>query len=505
MTTLIVTDDIERWSFLKSQALILDSSDYLFNRDGYNSRSTRVINLSGSYHYQSLGYYVSLLAEARLEVASPSIHHIQDTYTKNIYEHISQSLDNDIQEAFKHITNNTITLDVYFGKNATIGNNNLVEKLYALFPMHLLRFEFEKTNKWAIKTLHPLAIQELCENDMQFMHTCAYRYFDSLPNQSVMTVNTSRCRSNKKSYGYNLALLTEPAEGEVAPSNAKAIEQFILAGQKIGLNVDVIAKDDMRNTTKYDALFIRATTAVNHYTYQMARNAALDNLVVMDDPQSIIRCTNKVYLAELFDVHQILTPPTQLISKYNPDYSAITYPCVLKKPDSSCSMGVIKIDNLQELEKATEAFFETSDILIVQAFMPTEFDWRIGIIDNKPLYACRYYMAKDHWQIVDWNTEDRLIHDAVAIEDVPDAVIQLALKTTKLIGDSLYGVDIKSIGDKAYMIEVNDNPSVNAEVDDVLLKNTLYERIMEVFLHRIQKKQGTLTPERTVYTAKNFA
>lgn len=39
------------------------------------------------------------------------------------------------------------------------------------------------------------------------------------------------------------------------------------------------------------------------------------------------------------------------------------------------------------------------------------------------------------------------------------------------------------------MIEVNDNPSIDAGYEDVLLKDSLYERIMEVFVRRIEKQK----------------
>ncbi len=144
-------------------------------------------------------------------------------------------------------------------------------------------------------------------------------------------------------------------------------------------------------------------------------------------PQSIIRCTNKIFLADLFDKNKISTPYTQFINKYDTTLPAIEFPCVLKKPDGSCSQGVVKIDDLKSLKIALKQLFKASDLLLVQHFICTEFDWRIGIIDDTPLYACRYYMAKNHWQIVNWNCaiqDDILIHDTVSIDEVPEAVIQ---------------------------------------------------------------------------------
>src|SRR3546814_13790004 len=59
---------------------------------------------------------------------------------------------------------------------------------------------------------------------------------------------------------------------------------------------------------EFDALFIRETTAVNHHTYRFARRAAREGLVVVDDPLSILRAANKVFLAQLMERHRIPQP-----------------------------------------------------------------------------------------------------------------------------------------------------------------------------------------------------
>jgi glutathione synthase/RimK-type ligase-like ATP-grasp enzyme len=165
---------------------------------------------------------------------------------------------------------------------------------------------------------------------------------------------------------------------------------------------------------------------------------------------------------------------------------------VLKKPDSAFSLGVIKLNDMQTLKKALIQFFKTSDLVLLQPFIPTEYDWRIGIIDHKPLFACRYYMAKDHWQIYNWSStqETEGEFDTVPLDQVPEGVIKTALKATRLIGDSLYGVDIKSQNDKHYIIEVNDNPNIDANIEDQIMGHELYRSIMSVFLQRIRRKHG---------------
>ena len=483
MQTVLVTDTPLSWAFLSHLAPIVLASDYLSDDKYHQSRSVRVVNLCRSYQYQTIGYYVSLLAQARDHHAIPSVLSIQDVLNARLSKQISHDIDDEIQHSLQEIKGGTFTLSLYFGQNMAKRHATLAKKLHNLFPLPLLRFTFEKKKQWYIKKLVLLEPADILEHHQPFMQQAAETYF------SKKRFHQWR----KKQRFHDLAILIDPTEPN-APSDKKALDLFVSAGESMGLNVDFIDKNDSKSIGEYDALFIRATTAVDHFTYRFARRALQENLVVMDDPQSIVKCTNKVYLAELMRSHQILTPTTLFISKYDVTLPSITFPCVLKKPDSAFSLGVIKLDNLKALQKALTQFFKTSDLVLLQPFIPTEYDWRIGVLDHKPLFACRYYMAKDHWQIYNWASTDRTElegnFDTVPLEAVPDGVIKTALKATRLIGDSLYGVDIKSQGDKHYIIEVNDNPNVDSNIEDQIAGEGLYRSIMAVFLQRIRRKHG---------------
>ena len=62
-----------------------------------------------------------------------------------------------------------------------------------------------------------------------------------------------------------------------------------------------------------------------------------------------------------------------------------------------------------------------SDLVVAQAYVPTGFDWRVGVLDRKPLFVCRYYMARHHWQI--YKHEEGKVTagrwDTLAVEDAP--------------------------------------------------------------------------------------
>ena len=107
-------------------------------------------------------------------------------------------------------------------------------------------------------------------------------------------------------------------------------------------------------------------------------------------------------------------------------------------------------------------------------------------------------MAKGHWQIYNWDkpfTEEAGTEyvgdvESISIEQVPETIIKTALKVTRLIGDSLYGVDMKSHNDKHYVIEVNDNPNIDHGYEDRVQGMRLYQEIMSVFLQRIRRNHG---------------
>ena len=130
-----------------------------------------------------------------------------------------------------------------------------------------------------------------------------------------------------------------------------------------------------------------------------------------------------------------------------------------------------------------------SDLLIAQEYLPSEFDWRIGILDNKPLFACKYYMANKHWQICNWEARNYRHKygrvETVLLDSVPNIVLDTALRAVRLIDNGLYGVDLKQIGNKVYIIEINDNPNIDDGIENAILKDDLYKKIWVSFINRI--------------------
>jgi glutathione synthase/RimK-type ligase-like ATP-grasp enzyme len=95
----------------------------------------------------------------------------------------------------------------------------------------------------------------------------------------------------------------------------------------------VLERDEVASRLlEFDAAFLRCTTAVEHWTYRTARRAAAEGMVVIDDPLSILRCTNKVYLAELLAKHEVPAPRTVIVGKDARDQvaAAVGLPFIVK-------------------------------------------------------------------------------------------------------------------------------------------------------------------------------
>lgn len=483
MSILLVLDKPEDWPLNVEGVDVVSARKYLTDSSFSDRRNAKVFNLCKSYRYQSLGYYVSLLAAARGHKPLPDISTIQDLKLSEMVRSAAEEIDGLTQSALKSVAKGEpFTLSIYFGRNVEEQFDRLAHAIFNQFPAPFLRAVFRHDGeRWFLQSVRTIAASEIPPDHFLDVLNFATHYF-----------NAPTKRARQAEARYDLAILADKEEKN-QPSNERAIRKFVKAGESMGIRVEVIDKEDYGRIAEFDALFIRDTTRVNHHTFRFARRAVAEGLPVIDDPDSIVKCANKVYMAELLQRHRIAMPPTLIIHKGNWESAPaiLGLPLVLKQPDSSFSQGVIKVDTPQEYAAEVERLFKVSDLLIGQGFMPTEFDWRIGVLDREPFYCCKYFMAGKHWQIYD-NTktgEDSVGNfETWPVAAAPPEVLKTALRVANLIGDGLYGVDIKEVGGKAHVVEINDNPNIDAGVEDKVLGDETYLRVMRVFLKRLESR-----------------
>ena len=160
---IIVVEHLADWKFEGVEAEVVFADDYLTGRDYFKQKNIQVINLCRSSGYLSVGYYCSLLAEARGHRALPSVKTMLDLSRKSMYSLDTENLDQQIQKAFKkHCDEDErFKVDVMFGRCGIESLSGLAKQIYEAFPCPLLRIEFQRQGKWRINSIKPLSLHRL--------------------------------------------------------------------------------------------------------------------------------------------------------------------------------------------------------------------------------------------------------------------------------------------------------------------------------------------------------
>jgi glutathione synthase/RimK-type ligase-like ATP-grasp enzyme len=491
-TLYLVVENRRDWGPFFPSEQVITFNDYLALSEKGEGRSVRVINLCPQSRYLSKGYYCSLLAEARGHKVIPEVRTLNDLRSRTLYSLALPDFNREAdalaqQRGIEIASGALMNVKVYFGESPEPGLQPLARLLFERFPCPILDVELKRRkSNWMISRIKPLTPAKLTDDEQT-------AFADALDHFSR---KIWRAPKTRRRYRFDLAMLVNPTE-QLPPSDASALKQFIRAGRELQINVELIQKKDYMRLTEYDGLFIRETTAIDHHTYHFAKKAEAEGMVVIDDPTSILRCTNKIYLADLFRANKVPAPKTLILTRDQGDIEKLVseqlgFPCVVKIPDGAFSKGMAKVENIEQFRVEAGRLFEESALLLAQEFMYTEYDWRIGVLNHKPIYACRYYMVKKHWQIYKHGDAGAQSggFDTLPTYEVPRPVLDAAVKATQLIGNGLYGVDVKQQGNRAVVIEVNDNPSIDRGVEDKFIGDELYRLIMQEFLRRLEMQRS---------------
>ncbi len=462
---------------------VITNRDYLTHPNLFRGQRPKIINLSTSYGYQSRGYYASLLASSRGHRVIPSVETMIDLSEPKLYENAIPDLEQALNTIRKAIAEELAPkVRFYFGMGPSKNWDRFGRLLFDWFRAPALEVTIEEGEWIRIRRIALASVSRLEAGEKRRFMTCLEAY----------TAREWRDSRSKTPARYTFATLVDPKE-ELPPSSISSLKHWSRVAAKMGVEVEPITRKDLARLANYDALFIRETTSISNHTYRFARRAQQENMPVIDDPLSMIRCTNKVYLHELMTLNGIPVPPTVVVAGPGDlEHAADTigFPMVLKIPDSASSRGVKKANDADELKRLAAKWLEDSDLLLAQKYMPTDFDWRVGVLGGQPLFAVQYLMAKKHWQIVNHDRGGKPIEGGFAsfsLADAPPEVIDTAVRAARCIGDGLYGVDLKETGDGVVVIEVNDNPNLEHGVEDSAEKDTVWIKLTQWFIDRLER------------------
>ena len=478
ITTLFVFDQDCSWSQPPQSAISFDT--YLRDYPKLNEPRMRIINLCDTQRYLSQGYYCSLLAEARNHEVLPSIKVINALREESVHVWVEHTaLSKDIESAQWDMPQ-----VICMGEVADARFQKVATRVFQEFPAPLLTIQLVAESAGIRVLVQRCNLNDLDAEQQAFCVALLEQY----------SRKSWRKKGKGKKFRWDMALLVDPAE-PLPPSDKGAINRFVKAGEKLGIRVQPVVASELRYINQFDCLFIRETTAIDHHTYRLACEADQNGLVVMDDPDSILRCCNKVYLHDAFNYKSVPSLRTQFVRDASQETldqleGHFGYPLVLKMPEGSFSKGVFKVENREKLAQVMTDLLQDSALVLAQEYVFTDYDWRIGVLNGRALYACRYYMARNHWQIYNHGSKRFSSggFDALATFEVPSQVLDAALKAAAVVGNGLYGIDIKEVDGKAFVLEVNDNPSIDHDIEDKYLGEELYMQIMSEFLRRLEAR-----------------
>ncbi|HEX6371776.1 MAG TPA: glutamate-cysteine ligase family protein [Longimicrobium sp.] len=510
------------------------ADQYLEGGEAFTEPGAVVVNLCRSWKYGSKGYYVSLLADARGQLPIPGVDVSEafgDAYAlfRALQEAGVATVDPEEMRARRRAVRASATEDgepdadeaprafpvplvrvqaeggwscrpaaedeaaetlVFLGSAADGRFRNTALAVYREWPAPVLRLQLvREEGEWKVTAIAPVPPHRLREEDRR-------QLCEALADQKrVVRRGKEAPREERRA---SIAVLVDP-DDVFSPSSPETLDRLERIAQRMNVHVRRIGLDELHKLPEYDALFIRALTGVSEPAFQFALRAEALGMPVVDDSQSIIRCGNKVFLDELLRREGIPMPRTRIVTRHTPweEVKGLGLPLVIKLPDGSFSSAVHKVGSRDEFRRYADDMFRRSPLIIAQEFLPTDYDWRITVLDGRLLFACRYHMARGHWQIRAESSAGKERYgrvEAVPREAAPEAVVQAALRAARLIGDGLYGVDLKETPDGPVVIEVNDNPNLDVGYDDAADGATIYEDLVEFFVRRIEQGPAEEAP-----------
>ncbi|MBO6763229.1 MAG: RimK-like ATPgrasp N-terminal domain-containing protein, partial [Roseivirga sp.] len=189
MNKLIVIEKPHKWQLDIPNVDVIAAQDYLSESAGQFGKNTKVINLCKSYQYQSVGYYVSLLAEARGHKVLPEVATIQDFRFPSMIKDDAQDFDAIIQKCLGSSSEAKLEFKIYFGYTDELALSSLGMLLFNLFQSPILKAVFVKREKWVLENLRPMNIYDLTGEERQKLQSFLGLF---LSNKKVVRKNHQR-------------------------------------------------------------------------------------------------------------------------------------------------------------------------------------------------------------------------------------------------------------------------------------------------------------------------
>jgi len=112
-----------------------------------------------------------------------------------------------------------------------------------------------------------------------------------------------------------------------------------------------------------------------------------------------------------------------------------------------------------------------------QKFLPTEFDWRVGVraATGRSSRTAPTAPSREGG------------FPPFELAKAPGALIDIAVRAARPIGQGFYDVDVKETDRGFIVMEVNDNPNLEHGIEDQAGKDEIWIRVLKWFIERFEQ------------------
>jgi len=179
---------------------------------------------------------------------------------------------------------------------------------------------------------------------------------------------------------------------------------------------------------------------------------------------AMLTCDNKLTTALLFEKFGLPTPRTAFVSNENNIKTALDkvggkFPIILKTLTGTQGVGVIKIESYEGLVATLQAMWKLEAEVLIQEFMPSDFDVRTFVVDNK-IFAS----TKRTHSSYDFRSNTHRGAEAEPYK-LSDEEMEMVLKAARLSRAYMVGVDHIIFKNKPYLLEINGSPGSGADYE----------------------------------------
>ena len=452
---------------------VISTSEYLARPRLFDMGRPKLVNLARSYAYQSKGYYASLLAEARGHRVVPTVETMLELREQKLYEHALPDLEEELNRCARRADfqpDGEFKLLVCFGIARDERFEPFGRLLFDWFRCPALEVIVEPGNWLSIDRIRPRNITRLANGEAEFFRAVAAQ-----SHQARMARSQGALGRQIRSRG---ALRSERENGAILAGFDQAFRPH--RRENVGRR-----RADHQAPARRACRVRRPVHPRNHLDRQshlpfraprLAGGHAGHRRSDLDDP-----------------LHQQGLPDGAVAAEPGADAADRDHcrghrslqgdrrarPAAGGEDPGRLVLARRAQDRERpaEFKRICDELFEETDLLLAQKFLPTDFDWRVGVLAGEPLFVCQYRMARGHWQVVKYRP-DGSSHEggfrAFDLDQAPREVIDIAVRAARPIGDGFYGVDLKQTDNGIVVMEVNDNPSLEHGIEDAVGKDEIW-------------------------------